>query len=344
MRKIIPFLLGLLLFLACESDSHSGKKGKSGGNLRLAIYSVNFDEYIFPPSVNNILEKSLASIFYTGLFHINGYTLEVENALCKTWEVDNTGLNYIFKIDTTAQFHKNACFGGNNKTRNLTAYDVKYTFHILANPKYSALNFTNTVYHIKGAKDYFSLTDDVRDTSRIEGIQVIDNETIRITLDKPSPRFIENLANTSAAIIPYEAVEMYGDKSTVGIGPFRYEADSLEFRFIKCEHYNKYDSEKEKLPYLDTIIITRVNDLEESFQKFANYEIDAMLLVPAEEIPGFLKRLPEDIEYEISESNVVNLKGVGKRYNIIRTNIKGLYTNKLNIFEMAEVYNTEKRK
>lgn len=342
LKKIVTLLLSVFVFFACSNDKQENDT-KSGGNLRMAIYDVSFDEYIFPPTIGNELEKSLASIFYTGLFQINPFTLEVENALCTTWDVDNTGLVYVFTIDTTAQFHKNDCFG-RAKTRHVTAYDVKYSFHLLADPRYSTINFTNTVYHIKGAKDYFALPKEVRDTSRIEGIKVLDNATLKITLDKPSPHFITNLAHPVAAIIPYEAVEKYGDKSTVGVGPFRYESDSTEFKFIKNELYNKFDEEKRKLPYLDTIIMKRANSLDSTIAMFVRDEIDVMLLVPGDRISEILELIPENMDYEISESNVINLKVQGKRYNIIRTYIKDLYTNKLSILELEKTYNTKNLK
>ncbi|MCQ2959009.1 MAG: ABC transporter substrate-binding protein [Bacteroidales bacterium] len=342
MKKILFLIFSFALFFGCHnSEQTKEKNGKKGGNLRLAIYDVTFDDYIFPTTIANDLEKSLASIFYTGLFQVNPFSLEIENALCKTWEVDNTGSVYVFTIDTTAKFHMNDCFG-RAKTRTLTAYDVKYTFHLLANPQYSTLNFTNTVYHIKGAKEYFSLPKEIRDTSRIEGIQVIDNGTLRITLERPSPRFINNLAHPAAAIVPYESVEKYGEKSIVGIGPFRYEADSLEFRFVKCDLYNKFDSQKEKLPYLDSVIIKKTESLDETIDLFVSNQIDAMLLVPSERIAEILAKIPEDMEYEITEGNVANLKGVEKRFNIVRSYIKDLYTNKLGILELESTYNTKK--
>lgn len=338
MKKFCLFWLCIFTLASCSGGLKTKPKtSKEGGNLRLAIYDVTFDEYIFPPTIRNELEKSLASIFYTGLFKINPYSMEVENAICKTWDVDNTGKVYIFTLDSTKMFHKDECFG-RKETRKVTAYDVKYTFHLLANPKYSTTSFTNTVYHIKGAKDYFALPDSVRDTSRIEGIQILDDYTLKISLDKPSPSFINNLAHPSAAILPYEAIERYGDKSTVGSGPFRYEPDSAQFRFIKCELHNKYDAERNKLPYLDTIFFTRVNSIDETIPLFVSGKIDALLMVPSEKVKEILKKLPEDFTYEISESNILNLKGSNTRYNIFRSYVKELYTNKLNILDFEHTY------
>ncbi|MBR4689226.1 MAG: hypothetical protein IKO90_02055 [Bacteroidales bacterium] len=338
MKRLFIILISVLSLCACGSGIKTKPKNeKSGGVLHLAIYDVTFDEYIFPPTIHNELEKSLASVFYTGLFRYNPFSLEVENALCKTWEVDNTGAVYIFNLDSTAMFHRDECFG-RKETRHVTAYDVKYTYHLLANPKYSTFAFTNTVYHIKGAKDYFSLPDSLRDTSRIEGIQVLNDYALKITLDKPSPSFIHNLAHPSAAILPFEAVEKYGDESTIGAGPFTYEADSAQFRFIKNDLYNKFDANRVRLPYLDSVTITRVDSIAQTVDLFVEGKIDAMLMVPSIRIKDILKRIPEDFSYEISESNIVNLKGNFVRYNIVRSYVKDLYTNKMNILDFERTY------
>lgn len=344
MKRLIPIVVSIFCLCACGGGLQTKPKAdKSGGTLHLGIYDVTFDEYIFPPTIQNELEKSLASIFYTGLFRYNPFTLEVENALCKTWEVDNTGAVYIFRLDSTAMFQRDECFG-RKETRHVTAYDVKYTYHLLANPKYSTFAFTNTVYHIKGAKDYFSLPDSVRDTSRIEGIQVLDDYSLKITLDRPSPTFLHNLAHPSAAILPFEAVEKYGDHSTVGVGPFCYEADSSQFRFIKNDLHNKFDANRTALPYLDSITITRVDSIDQTVDLFVKGKIDAMLMVPSIRIKEILNRIPEDFSYEISESNIINLKGNFVRYNIIRSYVKDLYTNKLLILDFERTYIDKRQK
>lgn len=339
MKKIILYCFALVLLFACSTKHVQNRDDKYGGTLHLAIYDVTFDDYFFPPTTVNELEKMLVGIFYDGLFTINPYTLSIENAICKSWDVDNTGLVYILHLDSTAVFSKDDCFP--NGTRNVNAYDVKYTFHILSNPTIGTTNFTNTVYHIKGAKEYYSLPKEVRDTSRIEGITVIDNYTLKITLDKPSPRFIQNLAHPSAAIIPFEAVEKYGNKSTIGVGPFRYQSDSSHFMFIRNPQYYKFDEKRNRLPYLDSIVITRVPDFESTIDLFVDGEIDAMLLVSGSKISTIQQLIPDSINYEIVESNGVNLHGNGKLYNIIRTNVKGICTNKMNVLNFTEVYKTK---
>lgn len=334
MKRIVIYILSIFLFCLCNTKTPQKQSEKSGGTLRLAMYSNNFKDYIFPPAIDNDFDKSIASISNTSLFKINPFSLEIEDAICNEWEVDNTGLVYTFHLDSTAQFQRDKCFG-HAQTRTLTAYDVKYTFHLLANPRYSIANFTNTVYHIKGAKDYFSMTDEQRDTSRIEGIKVLNDYTLQITLDKPSPHFIQNLAHPAAAILPHEAIEKYGKASTIGIGPFQYENDTTEIRFTKCNLYFGKDAEGNALPYLDTVIIQKVSSFDETVDLFANNQIDALLLVPSEQIAAIVKQFPSDLDYEISESN--NTRGTGKMYNIIRPYVKGLYTNKLNILELDQV-------
>ena len=81
-----------------------------------------------------------------------------------------------------------------------------------------------------------------------------------------------------------------------------------------------------------------VHDSETSVDLFVEGKIDAMLMVPSIRIKDILKRIPEDFSYEISESNIVNLKGNFVRYNIVRSYVKDLYTNKMNILDFERTY------
>lgn len=340
MKKVCIFIVCFLALAACtETNKNYKQSEKSGDNLHLAIYDVTFDDYIFTPSISNDLEKSLASIFCTGLFRLNPISLKVENSICTGWDVDNTGLVYTFYIDTTAKFHKDLCFG-NKETRTVTAYDVKYTFHILANPEYGENNFANTVSQIKGAKQYNTMTKTVRDTSRIEGIKVLDKRIIQVTLEQPSTVFIQKLAHPAASIIPEEAVKKYGKNSTVSIGPFRYEANETHFIFVKCLFYSGLDENNNKLPYLDTVFITKTKNFEETITLFSEGKIDAMLFVPSSKIGETIKKFPSNIDYEISEANYenVNFLGKGHLYNITRPFVEDLHTNRFNILELERTY------
>lgn len=340
MRKVCIFIVCIVALAACNGTNKKYQQSeRSGNNLHLAIYDVTFDDYIFTPTISNDLEKSLASIFCTGLFRLNPISLEVQNSICTGWDVDNSGLVYTLYIDTTAKFHKDPCFG-HKETREVTAYDVKYTFHILANPEYGGNNFTSTISQIKGAKKYNAMTKTVRDTSRIEGIKVLNKQTIQVTLEQPSSVFIQKLAHPAASIIPEEAIKKYGRNSTVSIGPFRYLANETHYIFIKCLFYNGLDENNSKLPYLDTVFITKTKNFEETITLFTEGQIDAMLLVPSNKIGEVIKQFPSNIDYEITEANYesVNFLGKGPLYNISRRYVKDLHTNRFNILELERTY------
>lgn len=308
------------------------------------MYDITFDDQIFTPDISNNLEKIVAGIFCTGLFRPNPVSLDIENSICTSWDVDNSGLVYTFHIDSTAKFHNDPCFG-HEGTRTVTAYDVKYTFHILANPEYSEENFINTISQIKGAKEFFAMTKAERDTSRIEGIKVLDKQTIQITLDRPSSLFIQKLSHPAASIIPQEAIEKYGKNSTVSVGPFQLEADENEFRFIKCLSYNKLDENKDKLPYLDTVFITKTKNFEETVTLFSEGKIDAMLIVPSSILSEIVKKIPSNIDYEIYDAGYENSNtiGEGSLYNIVRPYVRDLHTNRFNTLELERTYIKKKR-
>ena len=99
------------------------------------------------------------------------------------------------------------------------------------------------------------------------------------------------------------------------------------------------DKKRNHLPYLDTLRFIRTNSLQEASELFIQGKADALLLISGNEISRILKQIPEDIDYEISESRVPNfLNYNGILYNLVRPYVKGLHTNKLFILNFDEVY------
>jgi hypothetical protein len=109
--------------------------------------------------------------------------------------------------------------------------------------------------------------------------------------------------------------------------------------FTRSKNFFLRDKKRHHLPYLDTLRFVRTNSLHDAAELFKQGKVDALLMVAGNEVANILKQLPEDIDYEISESRVPNfLSYNGTLYNIVRPYVKGLYTNKLLILNFDEVY------
>ncbi|RPI60551.1 MAG: hypothetical protein EHM48_07055, partial [Planctomycetaceae bacterium] len=164
-------------------------------------------------------------------------------------EISADGLTYTFKIKEGVKYHRDKCFGvdekGNPKTRTLTADDFVTAFKRIADSHINtpmALAFVED--KIVGLQDYRDKTrayakgDFSRYDLPFEGVKAIDKNTLQIKLKEPFPQLPYVLAINVYAPIPREMVDYYltkkngepvdiknrsaifGQGSMVGTGPF----------------------------------------------------------------------------------------------------------------------------
>lgn len=148
-------------------------------------------------------------------------------------EVDTNGLVYVIHLDPEARFHPHPCFGsdvvGRVRGRAVTAQDVVYSLKRLADRREASPGEWLVLDTIAGMRGFAaaSMSGTVTDYNLdVPGLQALDECTVRITLTRPIHQFVWYLAMCYTAIVPREAVELYGPEfgsQGVGSGPYRLE-------------------------------------------------------------------------------------------------------------------------
>jgi ABC-type transport system substrate-binding protein len=165
--------------------------------------------------------------FYETLLS-NKYTnpMEMEPLLVAEMPTsDDGGLTWHFKLKDGVRFHDNKCFEG-GKGRTIRADDVFYSLKRLADDQYKLENWWLLDGTIKGFNEYKdeqNAADEFDYDAPVEGFRKINDLEFEIQLTKPVYRFLYILSMFQTAIVPREAVEMYGDdfgRNPVGTGPF----------------------------------------------------------------------------------------------------------------------------
>lgn len=338
LRFILYIVLSNLFCFACSTKTtDEEREAPCGGKI---IVPINLQSApCFPFSVLSYSEKQLATMQHVTLFKTNPANESLEPYLCSSWDIDNTGRVYIIYLDSTAYFHDNTCFPA-SKGRNITAYDVEYSFYLLSTYSEGNKNFTNTVSRILGAKEFFKHSiHNVTDTMRIKGLQVINNYTLKITLESPSNLFLYNLSHPSAAIIPQEAYEKYGQTLSVGGGPFMYmpQKDTTQFLFVRNKSFFKFDALSNRLPYLDTVLFKKVNSSEQAVNLFLYNELDAVFYMNNELIERVVNNNSEGVPFRLVKSYSPTNKDL-ILFNVIHTKISDLYTNNSYVVDYQNVY------
>ena len=135
--------------------------------------------------------------------------LEIVGDIAETWDVSPDGMTYTFHLRDNVKFHDGKL---------LTANDFKYSLERALNPLTSAPVVDQYLGDILGAKERLR-----GETTEIEGVSVINDQTLEITIDAPKSYFLAKMTYPTAFVVDRENVESSRRwfRTPNGTGPFR---------------------------------------------------------------------------------------------------------------------------
>jgi peptide/nickel transport system substrate-binding protein/oligopeptide transport system substrate-binding protein len=217
-RTLCIVLLSIGVLIGCSS--HNRLKG-------YIYYRINANPTTLDPArIVDITGGSISAKIFNGLVKI-GDNLIIQPDLAEDWNVSPDGLVYTFNIKKGILF--------SNK-QEVNAHDVKYSFKRILDPK-SRSPHTWVLEKIRGAYGFMH-----GDTHDLEGIRVVDEFTVEISLEEPFSPFLSLLTMTAAYIVPREEVEKWGQDFSshpVGTGPFVLKRwiQNQEIQLVRREDY-----------------------------------------------------------------------------------------------------------
>jgi len=304
------FLLTLFLVSCTQSDTQETvKKREAKGDREYGgSFRVNErDEFqtLFPYAIIDAISHRIAAQIYEGLVKLNSKDLSISPSIAESWEIGEAGLVYTFHLKKGVLFHDDPCFP-EGVGREITANDFKYSFELLCNSNINDsipnLMFARTFKDkLKGANNFYEASKTETPQSEIEGVRVIDDYTIELTLERQSSSFIYILAYPAACVVAKEAVDKYGDMLIVGSGAFVFgefleETDELtgepveKLILTRNDKYHGVDTLGNQLPYLDSIMITFYNSRKRELALFQEKKLDMILGLPAESIRDIVEQ------------------------------------------------------
>ena len=260
-NKRLIFFFIILVILSCDKRNEN-KNAKT---------SFRYNESTGISSLDPAFTKDQSTIWpclqlYNGLVSFDS-KLKIVPGLAQSWEISKDGLNYIFHLKNTVYFHRNSLFATKDSTRAVTAYDFEYSLNRLTNKKVAS----------PGSWVMNSVRRDSTDI--LTGIHAINDSTLSIFLTRPNPSFLGLLTMPYCSVIPKEVVEFYGNdyrSHPCGTGPFKFGfwKEGVKLIFLKNENYFKVDSSGRRLPFLDAIEISFINDKQSAFIEFLKGNLD----------------------------------------------------------------------
>ena len=144
---------------------------------------------------------------FSGLVRLN-VDLQVEPDLATSWDLSEDGTEYTFHLHPDAAFHSG---------RPLTASDVKAAWERATDPEVGSPTAALYLGDVVGAQEKLA-----GDADALEGVSVVDDHTLVVTIDGPKPYFLAKLAQPAAFVTRADNVGSGSDwwRHPDGSGPF----------------------------------------------------------------------------------------------------------------------------
>lgn len=217
--------------LQAQVDAVNAAQG--GKLVRLFRDPPTLDPHLTTDNISGVLVNEV----FSGLVTVD-LDLNVVPDLAETIDISDDGRTYTFHLRSNAKFHDG---------KRVTAQDVKWSLERVTNPETQAPVAAQYLGDIVGVAEKLSSS-----ATTIEGVRVIDDQTIEITIDAAKAYFLAKLTYPTAFVLDRANVEGTGNewlRHPNGTGPFKlaeYEIGEV-LRLVRNDNYHR------KLAYLDEV-------------------------------------------------------------------------------------------
>lgn len=294
-NTVLSLVFMSLLVFSC-GDGPNKKEPETtealGGVAYGGVFKVNEVEdfrSLFPLNITEVTAHRITNQIYEGLVRFNQADLSILPGLAESWEVNDAGTSYTFKIRKGAYFHDDPCFEG-GKGREVTAEDFGKCFTMLCTSfpeNQLSWLFTGKV---TGAEEYYQSTvNGAPLADGVSGITVVDANTLKIDLEYPVSDFLKLLTQAGCWVYPHEAYEKYGVEmriKCIGSGPFiaKTVKESEAIILERNKNYWRSDEHGNQLPYLHAIKVSFLKEKKAELLAFRKGNLDMVFRLPIEMI------------------------------------------------------------
>jgi ABC-type transport system substrate-binding protein len=269
MKRLLPLLLLALMVVTAFAQPVMAQDDAQTVTMAFVEGSPGTLDPQVADTINDFL---VLRNIYEGLVSYDPATLQPTPGLAESWDISEDGLTYTFHLRQGVKFHNG---------RALTAADVKYSLERLANP---ATGKSYTTFLLDSVKGIAAVRSGEADA--VEGLEVVDDYTFKISLMQPVASFLNQLTLPGAFVVAEEAAAKDNfAKNPVGTGPYKF-VQWVENQQITLESNPDYWGTQ---PDIKFVVLRVIPDTFQQINEFKAGKIDIMLVPPFE-----LKQLSED--------------------------------------------------
>ena len=236
-----PFAQGATPVAPGKQPVPTTRPPATGGKAILRLPGTSDPRTLDPAQVNDTNAGQFVAEIFSGLVTLD-QNIKVVPDIAEKWDVSDDRKTYTFYLRKEVKFHDG---------RPVTAQDFKYSIERVANPATLSPTAENYLGDIVGVKDKLN-----RRAAEVSGVQVIDDYTLKITIDAPKSYFLAKLTFPTAYVVDKNNVERGGrnwtDKPN-GTGPFKLQEYVRSQRMILAKNENYYGDVKPKLDQVQFI-------------------------------------------------------------------------------------------
>ncbi|MBE9539787.1 MAG: peptide ABC transporter substrate-binding protein [Proteobacteria bacterium] len=278
--KVFTFLIISTLLSACTG----GESNVTAGNRDDVLHYGNGSEPqgLDPHVVTGVPENHLIRALFEGLAVKNPYTLEPEPGVAESWEFSEDGRVLTFHINPNARW---------SNGDPMTAEDYVWSWQRALDPAMGNL-YAYMLFPVKNAEAY--ATGKLDDPGEL-GIKALDRLTFEVTLNEPTPYFLQLMDHYSTFAVHRATIEKFG-KSTdrftkwtrveniVGNGPFKLVDWRLNRRIVMDKSETYWDADKVKLK---SVVFYPTENIVSEERMFRAGQLHYTAAVPLEKIPVY---------------------------------------------------------
>ncbi len=271
--KLISLALAIVLAATLAAGCMTATK-PAGKYLR---YSAGTEpETIDPRKSTGSPEAIIEAQIFEGLTVLSDKDIPVA-ATAEKWVLSPDGLTYTFSLRANAKW---------SNGDPVTAHDFEYAWKSTLDPALGA-KYAYQLYYLKNGEKY----NKGQATADSVGVKALDDRTLQVTLEKPTPYFLSLTAFHTYYPVHRKTVAAndkwaVDPKTLIGNGPFKVTAwvHNSRLEFAKNEHY--WDAAKVKMNKMEFIL---TDSATTELAMFENNQIDLGGNVPSGEIPRLVK-------------------------------------------------------
>jgi oligopeptide transport system substrate-binding protein len=234
MKRIVVAFLLLLSCTACDRQVPilNHETGTIIVNNQSEPETIDPSLYTGHPDATIILQ------LFEGLTSFDPETLAPVPGAAKRWDISEDGREYTFYLREEAKW---------SDGKPVTARDFRYALVRLLRPE-TASRYAYQAYYIQNGEKFNK--GEIGDDNAL-GIQVLDDFTLKLTLESPTPYFLSLLFHPSLYPIRQDIVETYGTEWTrpeniVGNGPFILREWQIQKEMVMTPNPQYWDRENVK--------------------------------------------------------------------------------------------------